>query len=400
MSNTLLNASIITKEALRLLKNNLVFGRGVNRQYDDQFANNGQGKIGATINIRKPVRYTVTDGAPLNLQNQTDQSVALVLDKQKHVGFQFSSKEMALNIEEFSPRYIEPAIAALANKIDFDLAGLYSSVWNSVGIPGTTPATALVALQAGQKLKENGCPVDGNLSLVFGPAAEAAMVNGLSSIFNMSAELKGQYEKGMMGRSLGFTWKMDQNIQSRTTGESHGLTVLVDTTTAADGDTTLVTDGWGSALTNAVKAGDVFTMVHVVGYLLILPTASANSDSVGTGHVTITFVPAFQSTGQYQNIDSLPVDEAAITVVERVADDGTVSPQNMAFHKDAFCLGMADLPLPEGVAFAARASDEDSGLSVRIVRAYDINNDTFPCRVDVLYGVKAIYPELACRIQG
>jgi len=407
MSNSLLTISMITKESLRMLKNELGFTKGVNRQYDSQFANSGA-KIGSVINIRKPVRFTVTDGAALNLQDVTDQSVALTLDQQKHVGFQFSSKDMTLSIDEFGARYIKPAVVALANKIDYDGLGQYVNVWNSVGVPGTTPATALLALQAGQKLDENGCPRDGQRSLVMNPAAQAAMVDALKGLFQSSEKIKSQYDKGVMGEALGFTWKMDQNVQSFITGDNNGDTILVNTTTAADGDTTLVCDGFESGETGVLNKGDVFTIGSVfavnpqtrqsTGSLMqFTVTANLNSSTVNG---TIAFTPAFQSTGPYQNITALPLDEAAVTPVQKVSADGVTTPQNMAYHRDAFVLGMADLELPGGVEMASRAQDPDAGLSIRIVRAYDINNDQHPCRLDVLYGWKTVYPELACRIMG
>lgn len=408
MSNSLLNISMITKESLRILKNELGFSKRINREYDDQFAQSGA-KIGATINIRKPVRFTVTDGAALNLQNIADQSVALVLDKQKHVGFQFSSKDMTLSIDEFGPRYLQPAIAALANKIDYDGMQMYKSVWNSVGVPGTTPATALVALAAGQKISEMAGP-QGDRSLVINPAAQAAMVNGLSSIFNNSSQLQKQYEKGSMGLALGFDWMMDQNVGVSVTGNNNGDTLLVNTPSviSADGDTTLVIDGCGSSTTGEFQIGDIFTIgsVYAVNPQTKVSTGSlmqfvvtATCTSVGVD-ATVSFLPAFQSTGAYQNIDALPANNAAVTPVQKVSAEGVSTPQNLAFHKDAFILGMADLELPGGVEMASRAQDKDAGLSVRIVRAYDINNDQHPCRVDVIYGHKAVYPELACRIQG
>jgi hypothetical protein len=70
----------------------------------------------------------------------------------------------------------------------------------------------------------------------------------------------------------------------------------------------------------------------------------------------------------------------------------------MLYHKDAFSFATADLVMPQGVDFASRQVLD--GISMRIVRQYDINNDLFPCRLDVLYGYKAIRPQLACRIHA
>ena len=53
------------------------------------------------------------------------------------------SQELTLTIDEYSERYIKPAAIALAQQVETDLCGLYSSVPNWVGTAGTTPATFL-----------------------------------------------------------------------------------------------------------------------------------------------------------------------------------------------------------------------------------------------------------------
>ena len=400
MSNSLLNISMITKESLRILKNETAFAKGVNRQYDSQFAKEGA-KIGDTVNIRKPVRYTVTDGAALNLQNQVDQSVPLVLDKQKHVAFQFSSKELALNIEEFSARYIKPAVCALANKVDFDGLTQYQDVYQSVGTPGTTPNAFSFLTDAATKLSNAAAPVDSNRHICFNPAASGSMADALKGLFQSQERIKEQYEKGLMGLAAGFNIKMDQNVQQHLNGEHSGTPLI---NGASQSGSSLVTDGWASGVVNLNK-GDVFTIADVyavnpqsrvsTGQLQDFVVTADVSDT--TGDMTIAISPSIVASGQYQTVDSLPADGAAIVVKGAT---GVQYPQNLAYHKDAFVLGMADLPLPGGVDMAGRASDEDSGISIRIVKAYDINNDTFPARMDILYGYKAVYPELACRIYG
>lgn len=402
MSNSLLNISMITKESLRILKNELSFAKNVNRQYDDQFAKSG-GKIGQTINIRKPVRYTVSDGQVLDIQNQSDQSVALTLDSQKHVDFQFSSKELTLNIEEFAGRYLKPAIAALANKIDYDGLSQYKNVYQSVGTPGTTPATFSTLTDAATKLSNMGAP-HGDRTICFNPAANGSMADALKGLFHSQERIKEQYEKGMMGMAGGFMIYEDQNVRQHTTGTfTTGSTPLVNG--ASQSGSSLITDGWANS-TAVIKQGDVFTIANVyavnpqtresTGQLQQF-VATADGTSDGSGNLTISISPSITASGQYQTVNAAPANDAAITMV---GSEATAYPQNVAFHKDAFVLGMADLQLPGGVDMADRAVDPDSGISLRIVRAYDINNDVFPCRIDVLYGWKTVYPELACRIQG
>ena len=400
MSNSLLNISMITKESLRVLKNELGFAKGVNRQYDDQFARSGA-KIGSVINIRKPTRFTVSSGTALNLQDVADQYSALTLDTQAHVDFSFSSKELTLNIDEFSKRYVKPAVAELANYVDFTGTALYKQVYNATGTPGTTPNAFSFLTDAATKLSNFGTPVDSDRNMVLNPAASGSLADALKGLFQSQERIKEQYEKGLMGMAAGFNIKMDQNVQQFTNATFAG-TPLVNG--ASQTGSTLVSDGWSSGATT-LKEGTIFTIANVyavnpknrqsTGQLQQFVVTSDISDT--SGSISIPISPSITLTGAYQTVNALPADNAAITVLGSTA---TAYPQNLAYHKDAFVLGCADLDLPGGTDMAARATDPDSGLSLRIVRAYDISNDTFPCRIDILYGWKCVYPELACRIYG
>lgn len=408
MSNSLLNISMITRESLMELKNQLSFSGSVNRQYDDKFAVEGA-KIGNVLNIRKPVRFEVTTGPALNIQNITDQSVALTLDTQQHVDFQFSSKDLALSVDDFRERYIKPAITALANKIDYNGMQLYKGIWNSVGTPGTQPTSVSSALLAGQKLDENGCPVDELRTICLAPSTQASIVGGSLTLFNAQDQIAKQYKKGRMGEAAGFTWKMDQNVGVHTTGAVAG-TPLIDTTISTEGVATLHLDGITGSISDCYKEGDV---IQIAGVYAVNPQSkqstgslmqfvvTADTDSSAGEIAALPISPAIYLTGPYQNVSAYPVDGAAVTLFGAATTYASkISPANLAYHRDAFCLGMADLPLPGGVDMASRASDPDAGLSLRIVRDYDINNDMYPCRIDVLYGWKTLYAELACRIQG
>lgn len=401
MGNSLLTISMITKESLRILKNELGFSKGVNRQYDKQFAETGA-KIGSVLNIRKPVRWNVSNGPALVIQDVTDQSVALTLSSQKHVGFQFSSKDLTLSVDEFSDRYLKTAINALANQIDQDGLALASNVWNAVGTPGTTPASFAVMAAANQKLSENAAPTS-DRSGVLNPAGESGLTTALTGLFQSATQISEQYEKGVMGISAGIKWKMDQNVQVHTVG-SLGGTPVVDG--ANQTGSSLITSGWSDSITDCLNAGDVFTIAGVyavnpvsfqsTGSLKQFVVTSAMSTSV-SGVGTISISPSIVTSGPYQTVTAVPANNASITVLGAA---NTSTAMNIAYHRDAFVLGMADLELPGGVEMADRSRDPDAGLAIRVVRNYDIVNDQHPCRLDVLYGWEAVYPELACRIQG
>jgi hypothetical protein len=404
MANTLLTISMITKESLRVLENNLTFAKGVNRQFDDKFGISGA-KIGDTLNIRKPARYIGRSGRALATEDITETSVPLQLDTQFGVDISFTSKDMALSIDEFSDRFLKPAMATVANKIDRDGLALYKDVYNSVGTPGTTPTTLRTYLQAGAKLDYEACPRDSLRSVVIDPNAQVEIVDALKGLFQSSTEIKNQYESGNMGLAAGFKWSMDQNVQTHTLGPLGGASPLTNGVPTS-GATTLVTDGWTAAAASRLKKGDVFTIANVfavnpqsrqsTGQLRQF-TVTADVSSDGSGNATIPISPAITLTGPTQNVSALPADNAAITVFGVAS---TLATANMAYHRDAFVLACADLPLPGGVDMASRVSDKQLGLSARMVRAYNINTDELPCRLDVLYGWKTVYPEFACRIMG
>ena len=403
MANTNLTSSIITNESLAVLENNLTFAKGVNREYDDKFGVAGA-KIGTTLNIRKPARYVGRTGAAIGVEDHTETQVALALDTQFGVDVSFTSQELSLSIDEFSDRIIKPAMAAIANKIDRDgLTMAYQSTYNAVGTPGTTPATAAVILAAGAKMDFEAAPRDGQRSLVIDPLANASMVDVLKGLFQSSEKIADQYEQGNMGLAFGYKWSMDQNVVNHTVGPLGG-TPLVNG--ASQTGASLITDGWTAAAASRLKKGDVFTIANVyavnpqnrqsTGQLRqFVVTADVSSD--GSGNATIGISPSIVTSGAFQNVNAGPADNAAITVLGAAS---TITPQNIAFHKDAFVLGSADLLLPKGVDMASRSASKKVGLSVRMVRQYAISTDAFPCRFDVLYGYKALYPELACRVCG
>lgn len=402
MANSLLTISMITKESLRVLENNLAFAKGVNRDYDDQFAIGGA-KIGDTINIRKPARYVGRTGTALAVEDHTETSVPLQLGTQFGVDINFTSKDLTLSIDEFSDRIIKPAMATVANKMDADGLALYKSVYNAVGTPGTTPTALKTYLQAGAKMDYEATPRDGNRSLVIEPTAQVEIVDSLKSLFQSGDQIMKQYEQGNMGQAAGFKWSMDQNVAVHQVGPLGG-TPLVNG--AGQTGASLVTNGWTAAAASRLKAGDTFTIAGVfavnpqsrasTGQLRqFVVTADVSSDA--SGNATIPISPAIVTSGAFQTVTASPGAGAAITVLGAA---NTLTPVNLAYHKNAFVLGCADLLLPKGVDMAARVSDKQLGLSARMVRAYDINNDKFPCRFDILYGWKAVYPELACRIHG
>ncbi len=400
MSNSLLTIDMITRKSLEILENNLVLTRNVNRQYDDSFAVEGA-KVGSTLRIRLPDRALVTSGAALSVQDDNEQFTTLSVSEQKHVGVNFTSAELTMQLDDFADRVLKPRISQLASTIDADVANAFKNIYSSVGTPGTTPATSAVLLAAQQKLNENAAMMDSRYATV-NPAANAGLVEGLKGLFNPTDTISKQFKNGMMGTGvLGFNEiNMSQSIKQHTTG-NWGTAITITSTISTQGTTTLGLSFTGSSKT--WKQGDVFT---IAGVFAVNPQTRESTgslqqfvvtaDASGSSTATVTVSPAiYTASNALATVDSFPQSGAVVTMFGSAA---TQYAQNLAYQKDAITFATADLLMPNGVDMASRAVH--NGISLRIVRQYDINNDRLPCRIDVLYGYSVIRPQLATRIWG
>ena len=402
MSNSILTIDMITRKALEILENNLVITRNVNRQYDDSFAVEGA-KIGSTLRIRLPDRALVTDGAALQVQDDNEQFTTLAVNNQKHIGVNFTTAELTMQMDDFAERVLKPRISQLASSIDADVANSFKTIFQSVGTPGTTPSTSLVLLQAQQKLNEAAAVMSPRYATV-NPAANAGLVEGMKGLFNPTDTISKQFKNGMMGVGvLGFEEvNMSQSIKQFTTG-SRNATGTTGAAVTTEGSNTIVLAGVGNALT--IKAGDVFT---VAGCFSVNPQTRESTGSLqqfvvladvtssAGGAATVTVSPAMYSASQaLATVTSLPANGVVTTFIGAAS---TGYAQNLIYHKDAITFATADLLVPQGVDMASR--QVHNGISMRIVRQYDINNDRLPCRIDVLYGYSTIRPQMGVRMWG
>lgn len=411
MPNTIVTPSMIAKEALMQLKNNLVLANRVYREYKKEFT----GGQGSSVAIRRPVKFNVTNGSTAVIQDVEEKTTNITIDQRKHVAWEFNTQDLTLSIEEYSERYIKPAAIVLANDVDVSIASLYSSVWNQVGTIGTTPANYAAVAAAAQRLDEMAVET-GDRSIVVNPAAAYAIAGNQMVLEGAGNVKKSAYEESMMGRVAKFDTYSTQNIATHTVGPLGGTPLVNGAATAvtyaaAVGNSwsqTLVTDGWTAAAALRLRAGDIFTIAGVfavnpvprTGSKMVMPylqqfTVLSNTSSDGSGNATITISPPMIVTGPQQTVSAQAADNAAITVV------GTANqafPVNMGFHKNAFALVTVPLDMPDGAAFKARESYD--GLSMRVIKDYDFTTDTDRIRLDILYGVKAIYPDLAARLAG
>lgn len=442
MANNLLTPAMILRESLRILHNNLSFVRGINRQYSSEFAQTGA-KIGSTVNVRKPNRYFVRKGPVAQVQATNETYVPLTMNTQWGVDVSFGTAELTLSLDDFGKRILAPQMAKLASQMDFDCLqgatlGYYTAnsgtvyiptpVYNCVGTPGTTPGTSggsatglaqynapICYLNAGLVLDNNSTPRDENRRIVLNPAAHAQSVAGLSGLFNNVDVIGDQYKKGVLGNALGFEFSMDQNIPTMT---NVALTTGTISSALTNASSSVAVTGCGNNLT--VPAGAVFTLAGVFGVnpenqqstgqlQQFVVTAPVTLNGSGAGTLVVYPAPKLAgagiadgvvttATGDFTGSSTGGGSGTALTWFTNATGTANSSPQNIAYHQDAFTLATADLEIPGGVDFAARETYD--GISMRIVRSYDVTNDQLVCRVDVLGGFTVLRPELACRIIG
>lgn len=395
MANAFLTPTAVTNEALRLLHQNLNFIGSINRDYDDRYAVEGA-KIGSDLKIRLPNKYTVRTGATLSAQDTTESSVTLSVSTQKGVDLNFTSADLSLSLDDFSNRILKPAMAVLAANIEADAFNMYKDVYQQVGTAGTIPNTLKVLNQARAKLANSLAPTT-DRTLILNTDAQVEVVDAIKGLFQDSSEISKSYKEGLMGRTAGFGDIYENTLIPTHTNGSMGGTSLVNG--ASQTGATLAIDGVTAG--NTWTQGTVFT---IAGVYEVHPETKATTNrlqqfvvtSTATftgGAANVAISPSIITSGATQTVSGSPADNAAVTVVGSAS---TGYAQNLAFQKDAFVFATADLIMPKGVDFAARQVMD--GISMRIVRQYDINNDKFPCRLDVMYGFKTVRPELACRI--
>ena len=441
--------SYITNDALDVLDNMCVLSGCLTRDYNDEFAVSGA-KIGATVNVRRPPRYRGTFGAALNVEDSNETYIPVTLRNQFHVDVQFTTQDMLLSIDQFRERFGKPMVETVANRIDSDAAYFcYQNIPNAVGVAGVPAASFLTYATANAILDAEACP-GGTRNCVLDPFTSAFAADGMKGLYNPQITIGENYKRGYMAKEqIGMDWWRDQNIVTFTTGAQGGTPLLTANTGGAflttgwAQDGFIQTNGW-TASTGVVKVGDIIQIAGVfpanpqsrtqygsgLKQFVVLPpggyenqpTGAASpglrfaaatltsgtfdaatgiyTSGGGAGALSIRIGEAVITGGQFQNAVTTAAFTAtsAITVNGGTTNAAKASPQGLILHKTAVALAFADLPLPGGVDMAARASDKDIGMSIRLVRQYTINNDAEPTRADVLYGFDRVYPQLGVRV--
>jgi hypothetical protein len=388
MSNSILTPTQVTREALRILHQKLNFVGSIVRDYDDSYAQKGA-KIGDTLKIRLPNQYTVRTGATLSTQDTTESSVSLQIGTQKGVDLNFSSVELTLSLDDFGRRILDPAMSVLAANIEADAMNMYKDVYQSIWNGGA--AAAYNKMLDGRVILQRSLTPPSNRTANLNPLDMADLVKDTKTLFNDQKELGTQFKEGYMGRAAGFDFVENTMWPAHTRGAA--ASYVCDTSSGIVSGSNTITLSTG---TGTINQGDVFT---IAGVFSVHPETKVSTGilqqfvATAAGTTSITVSPTPVTSGATQNVTIVSAGASKAVTVAGTAS--TAVGTSLQYQKEAFAFATADLVMPKGVDFSAR--EVMDGISMRIVRAYDINNDKFPCRLDVLYGYKTLRAQFACR---
>ena len=400
MANSLLTIDMITAEAVRLFKNSNLFIQNMDTQYDPAFAVDGA-KIGATLRIRLPNDYIVTDGPALQLQNTTEQYTTLTVSTQRNVAVPFTSAERTMSIDNYSEIIMAPMINNLAGNVaqtvmDGAETGVCNFVSNVDGNGNIIHPTAQQFLRAGAVLDNNSADVM-TRRVVDSPDTDAEMSNSLQGLLNPATKISAQYEAGAMKSGLGYgKWFRDQTVIVHTSG-TYDSSNAPSTVDGADQTGTEIDI---TALNGTLVAGDIITFEGVLAVNRVTKATQAKLrqfvvlEDVAANGVAVSIYPALTpavggSDVQYQTVTASPDNGADVIMATK---SGEIYYKNLAYVQKAVTLATADLVMPTGAVVECARANYD-GISMRVLTDYLNGSDQLATRIDVLFGFKYIRPE-------
>lgn len=399
--------TVIAKMAAKMLADETQFLKSIDKEPASSFSQVNGYNVGDTINISKPARFIPSSTVDITstIQDVVEEKVSLALDTRKVVGIALTSAEIQHNLAlaEWANRVLRPAVSSIAQKVEADfLTVAKNRVYHSVGTPGSTSYDTDLMLSARQKLKQQLVPSSGGLYALLESAAMRSAVNARKGFSQSDSEIAKQYKNGYIMTADGFTFLENNLLPVHTHGVDVAFAVESSVVAISNGMSTLGVDGVTSGAT--IKAGTVFTIAGVYDVHPItkqtLPdlkqfVVTADVTETSGNSVTLAISPSiyYTTTDSRQNVSAAPVDETACTVIGSASTSYT---NNLVYHPSAFRFASVPLVKPDGTDMIGQETVD--GMTVRVVRDYDIVTDKLIMRLDFLGGFAAVRPEWACRI--
>jgi membrane-associated protease RseP (regulator of RpoE activity) len=444
VTNTLLTPDEVMEESLIVLENEAGFANRVTRDLDQYF--DGPVKIGSSIRMKVPPRYTIDNSGPgVTPQNVDTLTSVLVANSQPKIGVQFTDQELALELQSFSDSCLQPAIAQLAAFVDNEglsvitgytisnttgpvptqYQGTYGGIYNlatpgavnnttgpaawtgaDIGATASTPAQAAAIFNNARATLINEASPEEQF-VVLDPNSMSATVPQMISLFNDRVEVSDMYKKGLVGVYGGAMFHESPNVNTFTSGTWTNSSSTQVSVTSLEGATSIVLQGVGATAT--INQGDQFVVanVHQVNPLTRLSTrrqrvfVATNTVTAVAGVVTVPIAPTINSASganaQNATVDTLPQATALVTFM---GTPNTQTSVNLRYNKNAIALAVAKLPSKLAGAEVASASSPETGWSIRWTQQYQATAGVEVSRMELLLGWAVIRPSLAVRLQG
>lgn len=398
MANTLKFIDMVAREALAIAHEKAAFIGTTDRQYDDSFGKTGA-KIGSSLRVRNPNKYTVREGSRvMDVQDQDESTQTITLATQSGVDMRFNSAELTLDtdspdeVARFSKRYIEPAASVLMSKIESNfLTYATKATYNMAGTAGTG-ITSLVAPGAARAKLNQGLAPKADRCIQMDSVTMGGLVNGVAAYFNPSGDISKQYREGLIARTAMADYYENERCYTDTYGSDVTSVTINDAGFVSGDNVVTITGSTGHAVGQVITFAGCYA-VHPETKVAYPNLQQFVITAVATNDLTISPTPI--TSGAKQNVSAMPSNGAAVTFAGATSAS-YVNP--IMYHKDAFQFVTADLPLMDDAHKCSRRTQD--GLSMRVWMASDIRNDELLMRLDILHGYAALRPEWACRLIG
>lgn len=390
-------------EILRLLVNKLVVSEYFNRNWEKDF--NKEFAPGSSIQIKFPQRFQTVDGMGYAPQGINRISTTVALDTWIQVPFEWDDYERAVKLErseaELRENYWEPAGAAIGQAIDSKAANWgRMNTSNFVGVLGADPTTVATYYQARAFLEKEAIG-PGKRCMLISTNMMVSLGSNITNVFHPSDQITRQWKQGNIGMLAAFDFFESNSIYSHTAGTWTGAVTVVGS--GQSGASLVITGPAGST----INPGDKFSinsvnMVNPMTYRSAGPLTPRTFTYPGPaqmvltgGNDTIPILPPIYGPGsQYQNVDALPLTNAALTLWPGTASpNGKTGTIGLGLSREAFALVGGKLYLPKAVESAAQQQDPDSGIAVRKVIAWDPVRSMQVNRYDSLVGFGNLYQQ-------
>ncbi len=417
MANTLTTIDMVAREALRIAHENLTFLGTIDQSYDSSFAKSG-GKIGDTLRVRDPNQYVRRKGSRvMDVQDQDESTQNVVVATQDGVDMKFNSAELELSIDNFSQRYIEPAVKVLVAGIEGDVLeditlDLHQTTGTAGTVVGSSSGDISAITVARGKLNQQLAP-KGNRSVQFDSITMGEIVNGNKGLFNPQSDASKAFREGFYGRNAMADWFENEKTPTHTIATEADVAWTVNDSTRlaaytdAVGLSVLNFDAMGT--TNASSAGTVFTIdtlfdchpetkakyANLKQFRIVTAAQAGNAGDV-------TFTPTIRTGGAKQNCfisgGSASIADLEDNIVLPFGATGASLRQNIMYSRDFATFVTADLPIMDDAIRCVRRVQDS--LSIRCWQGSDIKNDELLLRLDILYGWKLLREEWGVRISN